>query len=121
VISAFCRQLVTRSPNLDFVLMYEVRKSPDSGIFSSENKRPKLARSLPLPIAMKLDISCLAAFVSVGNDLLARAAMQGVEQAVLATAIEYGSAAIACLSTRTRASAKLCSADQVPCNAAVQR
>ena len=39
---------------------------------------------------MKLEISFLAVLLLVGTDLLARAAVQGVEQALLATTIEYG-------------------------------
>jgi hypothetical protein len=56
---------------------------------------------------MKIDISFLAGFLLIGTDLLARAAVQGVEQALVTTAIEYGSAAVICVSTRARASAKL--------------
>jgi len=52
---------------------------------------------------MKIDISFLAGFCLVGTDLLARVAVQGVEQAVVTTAIEYGSAAVVCISTWTRA------------------
>lgn len=39
---------------------------------------------------MKVEISFLATLLLIGTDLLARAAVQGVEQALLATAIEYG-------------------------------
>src|SRR5262249_19865188 len=39
---------------------------------------------------MKIEISFLAGLLVVGNDLLARAAVQGVEQAFFSTAIEYG-------------------------------
>jgi hypothetical protein len=55
----------------------------------------------------KIDISFLAGFFLICTDLLARAAVQGVEQALVATAIEYGSAAMLCLSTWARAGAKL--------------
>ena len=41
---------------------------------------------------MKIDISFLAVFLLIGTDLLARAAVQGVEQALALTAFEYGSA-----------------------------
>jgi len=59
-----------------------------------------MARSLPLLSAnaekvddvMKVDMSLLAAFLLIGTDLLARAAVQGVEPAFVSTAIEYGSA-----------------------------
>ena len=58
-----------------------------------------MARQLPIPSVerkkievehMKLEISCLAALLYVGTDLLARAAVQGVEQALLTTAFEQG-------------------------------
>lgn len=39
---------------------------------------------------MKIEISFLAALLFIGTDLLARAAVQGVEQALLATIMEYG-------------------------------
>jgi hypothetical protein len=39
---------------------------------------------------MKLEISFLAALLLIGTDLLARAAVQGVEQTLLAAAVEYG-------------------------------
>jgi hypothetical protein len=39
---------------------------------------------------MKVEVSFLAALLLIGTDLLARAAVQGVEQALVATAIEYG-------------------------------
>jgi hypothetical protein len=39
---------------------------------------------------MKIAISLLAALLFIGTDLLARAAAQGVEQALFSTAIEYG-------------------------------
>jgi hypothetical protein len=57
---------------------------------------------------MKFDMSFLAAFVLVGTDLLARAAVQGVEQALVSTAIEYGSAGLKHLSKWARAGSDLC-------------
>jgi hypothetical protein len=51
---------------------------------------------------MKIDISFLTGFFLVGTDLLARAAVQGVEQALITTTIEYGSAAMVWLSTWTK-------------------
>jgi hypothetical protein len=39
---------------------------------------------------VKIEISFLATLLLIGTDLLARAAVQGVEQALLATAVEYG-------------------------------
>ena len=39
---------------------------------------------------MKIEISFLATLLLIGTDLLARAAVQGVEQAFLAAAFEYG-------------------------------
>jgi hypothetical protein len=57
---------------------------------------------------MKLDLSFLAGLFLIGSDLLARVAVQGAEQALVATAIEYGSAAVVCASARARASTKLC-------------
>ena len=39
---------------------------------------------------MKIEISFLATLLLIGTDLLARAAVQGVEQALVATAVEYG-------------------------------
>ena len=67
----------------------------------------------------KIDISFLAGFFLIGTDLLARAAVQGVEQALVATAIEYGSAAMLCLSSWARAGAKLRSTNA--CNAIVDQ
>ena len=52
---------------------------------------------------MNIDISFFARFFLIGTDLLARVAVQGMEQAVVTTAIEYGSAAVVCISTWTRA------------------
>lgn len=43
---------------------------------------------------MKVEISFLATLLLIGTDLLARAAVQGVEQALLAAAFEYGRSAI---------------------------
>jgi hypothetical protein len=43
---------------------------------------------------VNIDISFLAGFFFIGTDLLARAAVQGVEQALVATVIEYGSAVV---------------------------
>ena len=45
---------------------------------------------------MKIEIPFLAALVLIGTSLLARMTAQGVEQAVLSTAIEY------CLNGRMR-------------------
>ena len=39
---------------------------------------------------VKVEISFLATLLLIGTDLLARAAVQGVEQAFLAAAFEYG-------------------------------
>jgi hypothetical protein len=39
---------------------------------------------------MKIEISLLAALMLMGTDLLARVLVQGVEQALMATAIEHG-------------------------------
>ena len=52
---------------------------------------------------MKIDISFLAVFVLIGTDLLARAAVQGVEPALVATAFEYGSAGVIHLTKWVRA------------------
>jgi hypothetical protein len=38
---------------------------------------------------MKIEISFLAAALFVGTDLLARIAVQGIEQALLSTAVEW--------------------------------
>ena len=38
---------------------------------------------------MKLDISFLAGVFLIGSDLLARAAVQGVDQALVAAAVEH--------------------------------
>jgi hypothetical protein len=56
---------------------------------------------------MKIDISFLAVLL-IGTDLLARAAVQGVEQALVSTAIEYGSAGVIHLSKWVRATRELC-------------
>jgi hypothetical protein len=39
---------------------------------------------------MKIEIPFLAALLLIGNELMARVAVQGVEQALVSTAIEYG-------------------------------
>jgi hypothetical protein len=57
---------------------------------------------------MKIEISFLAGIFLVGSDLLARAAVQGVEPALVATAIEYGSKIARRVSTRMRAGTNLC-------------
>ncbi len=57
---------------------------------------------------MKIDIPFLAAFLFVGTNLLARVAVQGVEQALVSTAIEYGSVGVSHLSKWARASRELC-------------
>ena len=57
---------------------------------------------------MKIDISFLAVFFLIGTDLLARAAVQGVEQALVSTAIEYGSAGVIHLSKWVKATRELC-------------
>jgi hypothetical protein len=57
---------------------------------------------------MKIDISFLAAFLLIGTDLLARAAVQGVEPALVSTAFEYVSAGVIHLSKWGRASRELC-------------
>ena len=56
---------------------------------------------------MKIDISFLAVFLLIGSDLLARAAVQGVEQALVSTGIEWGSAGVNYLSKWVRASREL--------------
>jgi len=43
---------------------------------------------------MKIEVSFLAALLLIGTDLLVRAGAQGIEQALLSTAIEYGTRAI---------------------------
>ena len=57
---------------------------------------------------MKIDISFLAVFFLIGTDLLARAAVQGVEQALVSTAIEYGSGGVIHLSKWVKATRELC-------------
>jgi hypothetical protein len=47
---------------------------------------------------MKIEIPLLAGLLLVGTDLLARAAVQGVEQALLSTTIEYAWKAIKTIS-----------------------
>jgi len=39
---------------------------------------------------VKVEFSFLATLLLIGTDLLARAAVQGVEQALVATTVEYG-------------------------------
>ena len=56
---------------------------------------------------MKIDISFLAVLL-IGTDLLVRAAVQGVEPALVSTAIEYGSAGVLHLRKLGRASRELC-------------
>jgi hypothetical protein len=56
---------------------------------------------------MKVDMWLVAAFLPIGTDLLARAAVQGVEPAFVSTAIEYGSAAVNLLSNWVKARGKL--------------
>jgi hypothetical protein len=55
---------------------------------------------------MKIDMSFLAAFLLIGTGLLARASVQGVEPALVSTAIEYGSAGVMHVSKWARASRK---------------
>jgi hypothetical protein len=43
---------------------------------------------------MKIVIPFLAAFILLGTDLLARAAAQGIEQALLSTVVKYGANSI---------------------------
>jgi hypothetical protein len=57
---------------------------------------------------MKLDISFLAGIFLIGSDLLARAAVQGVDQALFAAAVEYGSRVAMRASTLARAGVRLC-------------
>jgi hypothetical protein len=57
---------------------------------------------------MKLDISFLAGIFLIGSDLLARAAVQGVEQALVAAAVEHGSRVAMGASTLARAGVRLC-------------
>jgi hypothetical protein len=57
---------------------------------------------------MKIDISFLAVFLLIGTDLLVRAAGQGIEQALVSTAIEYGSAGVLRLWKWGMASTELC-------------
>jgi len=62
---------------------------------------------------VKVDISFLAAFLLIVTDLLARAAVQGLEQALILTAIEYGSAVVTHVSKWARASTQVCFAERV--------
>ena len=70
---------------------------------------------------MNIDISFFARFFLIGTDLLARVAVQGVEQALVGTAIEYGFAAVMCVSTLARACTKLAFTKRVKGNAIVER
>lgn len=70
---------------------------------------------------MNIDISFFARLFLIGTDLLARATVQGVEQALAGTAIEYGSAAVVCISTLARGITKLGFTKRVTCNAIVER
>jgi hypothetical protein len=56
---------------------------------------------------MRIDISFLAAFLLIGTDLLARATVQGVEPALVSTAVEGGSAGLKLLSKWVKASIPL--------------
>jgi hypothetical protein len=47
-------------------------------------------------------MSFLAAFLLIGTDLLARATVQGVEPALVSTAVEYGSTGLNLLSKRLK-------------------
>ena len=70
---------------------------------------------------MNIDISFLTGFFLVGTELLARVAVQGVEQAVVTTAIEYGSAAVMCVSILARGITKLDLTKRAKSNAIVKR
>jgi len=70
---------------------------------------------------MNIDISFFARFFLIGTDLLARVAVQGVEQALVGTAIEYGFAAVMCVSTLARACTKSGFTKRAKCNAIVER
>jgi hypothetical protein len=61
---------------------------------------------------MKIDISLLAGFLLVGTDLLSRVAVQGVEQALVTTAIKYVCAAGSFISKRARATVNTCFGDR---------
>ena len=39
---------------------------------------------------MKIEISCFAALFLIGTELMLRVGVQGIEQALLSTVIEYG-------------------------------
>jgi hypothetical protein len=43
---------------------------------------------------MKIEIPFLAGLLVIGNDFLARAAVQGFEPALVTTVVEYGASAI---------------------------
>ena len=66
---------------------------------------------------MNIDISFFERFFLIVTDLLARAAVQGVEQALVGTAIAYGSAAVMCVSTLARATFT----KRAKCNAIMKR
>ena len=70
---------------------------------------------------MNIDISFFARFFLIGTDLLARVAVQGVEQALVGIAIEYGSAAVMCVSILARGITKLDLTKRAKCNAIVKR
>ena len=53
---------------------------------------------------MKIDMSFVAVFLLIGTDLLARASVQGVEPALVSTAIRYGSAGVKLLQKWVKAS-----------------
>jgi hypothetical protein len=56
---------------------------------------------------MKIELTSVGALFLIGTNLLARAAVQGVEQAFVSTAIEYASAGLMHASKQARASSKL--------------
>ena len=56
---------------------------------------------------MKIHISLLPGVLLVATDLVARIALQGLEQALVTTAIEYASAAAAFVSRRPGIRARL--------------
>ena len=58
---------------------------------------------------MKIEISWLAPLVLIGRSLLPRIAMQGVERAVLSTAIEYGLGGLTAAKRRFRSRNKFAS------------
>ena len=80
-----------------------------------------MARSLPLSACRNRERQSsdehrhfiFAGFFLIGTDLLGRAAVQGVEQALVTTAIEYGSAVVTHVSKWARASTQVCFAERV--------